>query len=68
MTFAEAFALHGPDTIAIGKALGIPEHEADRLINRRMDERAQRRAHWKRTKAGLAEIRRQTQEWGNDHA
>lgn len=37
MTFPEAYALHGPDTIAISEALGIPEHEADRLINAEME-------------------------------
>lgn len=37
MTFADAYALHGPDTIAISEALGIPEHEADRLINAELE-------------------------------
>jgi hypothetical protein len=39
MTFFEAFALHGTDTMAISDALNIPEHEADRLINKEMDRR-----------------------------
>lgn len=38
MTFDQAFATYGPDTIAISTALGIPEHEADRLVNQRMEQ------------------------------
>lgn len=58
MTFSEAYALYGPDTIAIADALGIPEHEADRLINAKMNARAYEKARWVRTKAENAEIRR----------
>jgi hypothetical protein len=37
LTFLEAFNLHPYDTIAISKAMGIKEHEADRLINAKMN-------------------------------
>lgn len=37
MTFLDAYARFWPDTIAIGEALDIPEHEADMLINAKMD-------------------------------
>ena len=57
MTFSEAYQLHGPDTIAISGALGIPEHEADRLINERMEQKARRRADNARIRAELREIR-----------
>ncbi|KKX29204.1 hypothetical protein [Rhizobium sp. LC145] len=57
MTFSEAYALHGPDTIAISEALGIPEHEADRLVNERMEQKARRRADNARLRAELREIR-----------
>ena len=60
MTFSQAFAIHGPDTIAIAAAVGIPEHEADRLINAKMNARAYEKARWQRTKAENAEIRRRT--------
>lgn len=39
ITFLEAYAIHGADTIAISNALNIREHEADRLINQEMDRR-----------------------------
>ena len=55
--FLDAFALYGPDTIAISEALGIPEHEADRLINERMNERHGRRERNDRIRAELREIR-----------
>ncbi|MDX0930566.1 hypothetical protein GOE05_24155 [Sinorhizobium medicae] len=37
MTFLEAYAKFGPDTMAIAKALDIPEQESDMLINARMN-------------------------------
>ena len=37
MTFLEAFERFGPDTIAIAAALDIKEHEADTLINAKMN-------------------------------
>ncbi|MGN7734394.1 hypothetical protein [Ensifer sp. 22564] len=37
MTFLEAYAKYGPDTIAIADALDIKEHEADALINEKMN-------------------------------
>ncbi|MDX0450927.1 hypothetical protein GOD44_12335 [Sinorhizobium medicae] len=37
MTFLEAYAKYGPDTMAIAEALDIKEHEADMLINMKMD-------------------------------
>jgi len=43
MTFAEAFALHGPDTIAISEAMLIPECDADRLISEEMTLRLNQR-------------------------
>lgn len=58
MIFLDAYKLHGNDTIAIAEALGIPEHEADRLINAKMNERYTNRATWQRVKAQLADIRR----------
>lgn len=57
MTFFEAFAKFGPDTIAISEALNIPEHEADRLINERMDRRYRRRTYEARVRDQLREIR-----------
>lgn len=57
MTFSEAYAIHGPDTIAISEALGIPEHEADRLINERIEQKARRRADNTRLRTELREIR-----------
>lgn len=39
ISFLEAYEIHGPDTMAIAKAMGVQEHEADRLINARMDSR-----------------------------
>lgn len=56
--FLEAYTLHGHDIIAIADALGIPEHEADRLINAKMNARAYEKSRWQRTKAENAEIRR----------
>lgn len=58
MSLSEAFNLYGPDTIAISEALGIPEHEAERLINDRMDERHARRVKNSRLRDELREIRR----------
>ncbi|MBX5190148.1 hypothetical protein HJB86_14655 [Rhizobium sp. NZLR3b] len=53
MTFLEAYAIHGPDTIAISEALNISEHEADRLINEAMERRhkarSDRRNHGRRS-------------------
>ena len=57
MTFFEAYARFGPDTIAISEALGIPEHEADRLINERMNELHASREKNERLRAELREIR-----------
>jgi hypothetical protein len=57
MTFLEAFALYGHDTIAISEALNIPEHEADRLINKRMNEKHARRVRDDRHRAQLREFR-----------
>ncbi|RVH74150.1 hypothetical protein CN203_23880 [Sinorhizobium meliloti] len=37
MTFLEAYAKFGPDTMAIAEALDIKEHEADTLINMKID-------------------------------
>lgn len=37
MTFLEAYAEFGPDTMAIADAMGIPEHKADALINAKMN-------------------------------
>ena len=37
MTFLAAYAKYGPDTVALADALDIPEHEADMLINARMN-------------------------------
>lgn len=37
MTFLEAFDLHPYDTIAISKAMGIKEHEADSMVNAKME-------------------------------
>ncbi|SMF65701.1 hypothetical protein SAMN02982989_3395 [Xaviernesmea oryzae] len=57
MTFSEAYHLHGPDTIAISEALGIAEHEADRLINERMDRKYRDRVENARIRGELREIR-----------
>jgi hypothetical protein len=57
VTFSESYAIYGPDTIAISKALNIPEHEADRLINERMERRYRRRAYEARVRFQLREIR-----------
>ncbi|WP_457814162.1 hypothetical protein U8C43_23905 [Sinorhizobium meliloti] len=37
MTFLDAYAKFGPDTMAIAEALEIKEHEADTLINMKMN-------------------------------
>lgn len=37
MTFLDAYARFGPDSIAISEALDIKEHEADMLINEKMN-------------------------------
>ncbi|PDT55059.1 MULTISPECIES: hypothetical protein [Sinorhizobium] len=37
MTFLEAYAKLRPDTMAIAEALDIKEHEADSLINMKMN-------------------------------
>ncbi|MDX0510645.1 hypothetical protein GOE04_29105 [Sinorhizobium medicae] len=50
MTFLEAYARFGPDTIAIGEAMGIPEHEADRFINARLNCSYAERLHARRVK------------------
>jgi hypothetical protein len=68
MTFADAFSLHGCDTIAISIALDIPEHEADRQINEAMEaihtqkvKREARKAYQRewmaKTRSNLREIR-----------
>jgi hypothetical protein len=57
MTFSEAYSLFGPDTIAISEALGIAEHEADRLINERMDRKYRDRVEHARIRGELREIR-----------
>ena len=36
-TFLEAYAEFGPDTIAISQAMNIKEHEADSMVNARME-------------------------------
>ncbi|MCS0459512.1 hypothetical protein [Rhizobium favelukesii] len=48
MTFLEAYVTLGPDTIAISKALNIPEHEADRLINEAMERRHDKQVQYRR--------------------
>lgn len=58
MTFLEAYKLHGPDVERIADELGIAPHEADRLINAKMNERHTNRTTWQRTKAANAEIRK----------
>ncbi|ASP50937.1 hypothetical protein U8C37_09550 [Sinorhizobium medicae] len=50
MTFLEAYAKFGPDTIAIADALAIKEHEADRLINARLNCSYAERLHARRVK------------------
>ncbi|MDX0517175.1 hypothetical protein GOC90_25360 [Sinorhizobium medicae] len=50
MTFLEAYAKFGPDTIAIADALAIKEHEADRLINARLNCSYAARLHARRVK------------------
>ncbi|WJR66978.1 hypothetical protein QTA58_22770 [Neorhizobium sp. CSC1952] len=57
MTFSEAYQRHGPDTIAISEALGIPEHESDRLINERMDRKYSDKVENGRPRADLRDIR-----------
>ena len=43
MKFSEAYSRHGPDTLAISKALEIPEHEAESLIYDHMNKIRDRR-------------------------
>jgi hypothetical protein len=50
MTFLEAFTEFGPDTTAIAAALDIKEHEADRLINARLNCDYTERMHMRRVK------------------
>ncbi|MDX0755648.1 hypothetical protein GOD62_08920 [Sinorhizobium medicae] len=50
MTFLEAYAKFGPDTMAIAGALAIKEHEADRLINARLNCSYAERLHAGRVK------------------
>ena len=50
MTFLDAYATYGPDTMAIAEALDIPEHEADRLINARLNCGYSERLHARRVK------------------
>jgi len=50
MTFLEAYAKFGPDTMAIAEGLGIKEHEADRLINARLNCSYAERLHARRIK------------------
>lgn len=57
LTFSEAYAAFGPDTVVIAGAMGITEAEADRLVNERMEQRARNSASWQRRKAELAELR-----------
>ncbi|CAD7023241.1 hypothetical protein REJC140_00140 [Pseudorhizobium endolithicum] len=63
MTLLQALAQFGPDTIAISKAMGIPEHEADRLINAEMDRRYRislidsRKAYNRRVRQALQDLR-----------
>lgn len=55
ITFIEAYALYGPDTIAIASALDIKEHEADRLISARLNADYAKRLHVRRiNKIGYA--------------
>jgi len=60
MNFSEAYRIAGPDTMVISKLLDIPEHEADRLINARMDKTAEYRATNARIRAQLRVIRSNT--------
>jgi hypothetical protein len=68
MTFAEAYALFGPDVEAIAQELGIDPAEADRLINETMEaihtqkiKREARKAYQRewmaKTRSNLREIR-----------
>jgi hypothetical protein len=50
MTFLEAYAKFGPDTMAIAEALDIKEHEADRLISARLNADYAERLHARRLK------------------
>ncbi|RVL05117.1 hypothetical protein CN151_10770 [Sinorhizobium meliloti] len=50
MTFLDAYAKFGPDTMAIAEALDIKEHEADRLINARLNCSYAERLHARRVK------------------
>ncbi|MDE3784931.1 hypothetical protein I7G00_12840 [Sinorhizobium meliloti] len=50
MTFLEAYAKFGPDTLAIAEALHIKENEADRLINARLNCSYAERLHARRVK------------------
>ncbi|QPI24429.1 hypothetical protein I0J99_10720 [Sinorhizobium meliloti] len=50
MTFLEAYSRFGPDTVAIANALDIKEHEADRLINARLNADYADRLHARRIK------------------
>jgi hypothetical protein len=61
MTFSDAFSTHGCDTIAISIALDIPEHEADRLINEKLNKRYENRINDQRRRAALREIRARCQ-------
>lgn len=57
MTFDEAYALCGPDVERVAYLLGIAPSEADRLINKRMDEKHARRVKDERVRTNLREIR-----------
>ncbi|AII27780.1 hypothetical protein B9J07_12960 [Sinorhizobium sp. LM21] len=48
MTFLDAYARFGPDSIAIAAALDIKEHEANRLINSRLNADYAERLHARR--------------------
>ncbi|MQX47117.1 hypothetical protein [Sinorhizobium medicae] len=50
MTFLEAYAKLGPDTLAVAEALHIKENEADRLINARLNCSYAERLHARRVK------------------
>lgn len=61
MTFLEAYSIHGPDSVAISKALNIPEHEADHLINAEMDRAYEERRETARAYQRQYNLRRREQ-------
>ena len=61
MNFLDVYSIHGPDSIAISKALNIPEHEADHLINTEMDRAYEERRELARAYQRQYNIRRREQ-------